>query len=142
MRALDEQAQPLAGVGVLNPTADVLLVYHRIVLRVQCSGSGAGKGAHLMSRRSSWLGSGSCPGGWLSTGMKANSRPTMQSCRMSVPMVICPCAEPADLLSVRHLMTMDVDDMETCARAGAQGSGSRAVRIHVRRNAAQTCMRA
>jgi hypothetical protein len=33
---------------------------------------------------------------------------------MSVPIVICPCGELVDLLSVRHFTTMDVDDMDTC----------------------------
>ena len=49
-----------------------------------------------------------------STGMKANSRPTMQSCKMSVPMVIWPCWELVALASVRHLTTMEVDDIDTC----------------------------
>ena len=46
--------------------------------------------------------------------MKANSRPTRQSCRMSVPMVICPWAMLLERLSSRHLTTIEVDDMDTC----------------------------
>ena len=40
----------------------------------------------------------------------------MLTCRMSVPIVICPWGELVTLLSVRHFTTMDVDDMETCTR--------------------------
>ena len=48
------------------------------------------------------------------TGMKANSSPTMQSCRMRVPIVIWPCCVFVALASVRHLTTMEVDDIDTC----------------------------
>ena len=37
------------------------------------------------------------------------------TCRMRVPMVICPCGELFCRASVMHLMTMDVLDIETCA---------------------------
>lgn len=36
------------------------------------------------------------------------------ACKMRVPMVICPCGELLDLVSVRHLMTMEVEDIDTC----------------------------
>lgn len=36
------------------------------------------------------------------------------TCRISVPIVICPWGELVTLLSVRHFTTMDVDDMDTC----------------------------
>lgn len=29
-------------------------------------------------------------------------------------MVICPCGDVVDFVSVKHFTTMDVDDMETC----------------------------
>ena len=57
---------------------------------------------------------------WASTGMKANSRPTRQSCSMRVPMVICPWAMLVERLSSRHLTTMEVDDMDTCMAGAGQ----------------------
>ncbi len=48
-----------------------------------------------------------------------------RACRMSVPMVMAPCGVLVDLVSERHLMTMDVEDMDTWAppppRASAAG---------------------
>ena len=36
------------------------------------------------------------------------------TCKMRVPMVICPCGELLDLVSARHLITMEVEDIDTC----------------------------
>lgn len=36
-----------------------------------------------------------------------------RACRMSVPMVMAPCGVLVDLVSDRHLITMDVEDMDT-----------------------------
>ena len=49
------------------------------------------------------------------------------TCRMSVPIVICPWGELVTLLSVRHFTTMDVDDMETCAGIAAHTGLGRSV---------------
>ena len=37
-----------------------------------------------------------------------------------MPIVICPCGELVTLLSVRHLTTMEVEDIDTCTLAIAQ----------------------
>lgn len=51
-----------------------------------------------------------------STGMKANRRPTMQSCNMRVPMVIWPCCELVAFASVKHFTTIEVEDIDTCGK--------------------------
>ena len=61
----------------------------------------------------------SCPG----TGSSAKSRPTVQSCRMSVPMVIWPCSVCAPPRSARHLITTAVLDMERNAPEDALLAG-------------------
>ena len=38
------------------------------------------------------------------------------TCRMRVPIVMAPCGVLVDLVSDRHLITMDVDDMDTCSQ--------------------------
>mmetsp|Transcript_27637 Transcript_27637/g.33550 ORF Transcript_27637/g.33550 Transcript_27637/m.33550 type:complete len:132 (+) Transcript_27637:172-567(+) len=47
-----------------------------------------------------------------STGSIAKSRPTTQSCRMRVPIMIWPWREECQLRSWRHLRTNAVDDIE------------------------------
>ena len=38
------------------------------------------------------------------------------TCRMRVPIVMAPCGVLVDLVSDRHLITMDVEDMDTCSQ--------------------------
>lgn len=45
-------------------------------------------------------------------GITANMIPTVQSCRMSVPMVICPYSVVVTWLASRHLTTTDVEDRD------------------------------
>lgn len=40
----------------------------------------------------------------------------MQSCRMRVPIVIWPWGEAVAFASVRHLITIEVDDIDTCSK--------------------------